>query len=65
MLARYAAARGVDPARVVLVGGLDPAGSSGPVPDPWGGPDSDSDVVHDQLRPALTALVEALPAVLG
>jgi protein-tyrosine phosphatase len=65
VLRRYATRHGADPSRVVLVGDLDPAGSSGDVPDPWGYPDEVFQDVYAQLTPALDALVAALPDLLG
>lgn len=65
VLRRYATRHGGDPSRVVLLGDLDPGGSSGDVPDPWGHPDEVFESVYAQLEPALDALVAALPASLG
>jgi len=65
VLQRYATRHGADPSRVVLVGDLDPAGSSGDVPDPWGYPDDVFEDVWSQLEPALDALVAGLPARLA
>ncbi len=64
-LQRFGGRHGGDPSRVVLVGDLDPAGSTGDVPDPWGYPDDVFEDVYAQLDPALDALVAALPARLG
>lgn len=59
-LLSHAARFAVEPGRVVLLGDLDPAGSTGDVPDPWGMSDAAFREVFDQLAPPLRALADAL-----